>query len=729
MWKQSDRFALTVLGLALAAIVVFTTAGPAMADTRAKPVAGTAADVPGLAIGLTDFELDGNAITHNVNPGVPDDWDRLYANNGSSHQLIWTGVTPDTDGRTYKSGSTDLEDFPALHWDFGSVPPKADIQNSYVAVYQDNHIYFGADRLSATGNSYLGFWLLQNPVSADPGGGFTGNRTVGDVLILANFGGGGKTVIAAYKWVGGAAPLSPLPIDADKDYAIVNTTSVSSPWPYPLGATAPYTFPAGAFFEGGADLADMGITGCFAYFLTETRSSSSLTSELKNFVLGRLPTKPAVHVTPANQSICVGDPAVTFCAGVDSGTGAPPFTYAWTGPGGFTSTDTCITVGAGFAAGTYVYRVVVTGCNFCASDPVSDTLTVNVVPSVSIDGPSAVCPSSANGHCGPVGMASYLWSISGNGSIVGPANGQCVQVLAGSNCAESYNLTLRTGNASGCSGVGQKSVTVNDTGAPVITCPANITIQCTESIEPGRTGTATATDNCDATPTITNSDVTTAGSCPQSYAIARTWRATDDCGNSATCVQTITVRDSQAPSIACPANITIQCTESIEPGRTGTASATDNCDATPTITNSDVTTPGSCPQSYAIARTWVAVDDCANWASCTQTITVRDTTDPDITCPSDIRVAYGESTEPSHTGSATATDNCDPSPRITYGDQILGGPCPQSYSIARTWVATDACGNEDTCIQTITVSDITLPVITCPSDITVQCTESTEPGH
>ena len=42
------------------------------------------------------------------------------------------------------------------------------------------------------------------------------------------------------------------------------------------------------------------------------------------------------------------------------------------------------------------------------------------------------------------------------------------------------------------------------------------------------------------------------------------------------------------------------------------------------------------------------------------------------------------------TVSATATDNCDPAPIVTYADNTAGS-CPEV--ITRTWTATDACGN------------------------------------
>jgi hypothetical protein len=43
---------------------------------------------------------------------------------------------------------------------------------------------------------------------------------------------------------------------------------------------------------------------------------------------------------------------------------------------------------------------------------------------------------------------------------------------------------------------------------------------------------------------------------------------------------------------------------------------------------------------------------------------------------------------------ASATDNCDPAPDVTYSDvTVASSTCPQEYTINRTWTATDACGN------------------------------------
>jgi hypothetical protein len=175
------------------------------------------------------------------------------------------------------------------------------------------------------------------------------------------------------------------------------------------------------------------------------------------------------------------------------------------------------------------------------------------------------------------------------------------------------------------------------------------------------------------------------GGCPQAYTITRTWKSLDHCGNFNTCIQVIVVIDNLAPTITCPANVTIECTVSTLPASTGTASATDNCDTSPTITSTDVTTAGDCPQSYSIVRTWKAADDCGNFNTCNQSIVIHDSTAPALTCPANITIECTASTLPANTGNPTSSDNCDVTPTVTYTDVTVAGACPQEYTITRTW--------------------------------------------
>ncbi|WP_281926039.1 hypothetical protein, partial [Flavobacterium collinsii] len=67
-----------------------------------------------------------------------------------------------------------------------------------------------------------------------------------------------------------------------------------------------------------------------------------------------------------------------------------------------------------------------------------------------------------------------------------------------------------------------------------------------------------------------------------------TWTAKDVAGNIETCTQTVTVSDTQKPTITCPANVTaVADTNSCAATGVvlGTPVTSDNCSGTVTVTN------------------------------------------------------------------------------------------------------------------------------------------------
>lgn len=213
-------------------------------------------------------------------------------------------------------------------------------------------------------------------------------------------------------------------------------------------------------------------------------------------------------------------------------------------------------------------------------------------------------------------------------------------VTTGDNCG--WNVMYVYDVVDACGNMKLPKPTVNYNGwdqtDPVITCPADVTINCEDDNTPAGTGYATATDYCDPEPVITFEDVVIDGTCPGDYEIIRTWTATDDCDNTSTCDQTITVVDVTPPDITCPDDVTIECEASVDPTNTGMAIATDLCDPDPDITYVDVVISGCYPGDYVFERTWTAEDECGNSSSCVQTITVNDNVPPVISCPPDITV-------------------------------------------------------------------------------------------
>lgn len=111
--------------------------------------------------------------------------------------------------------------------------------------------------------------------------------------------------------------------------------------------------------------------------------------------------------------------------------------------------------------------------------------------------------------------------------------------------------TVTTTSTSGASS--SFTVTVNDTQPPSISCPANITVsndpnQCSAVVNPG---TPMVGDNCPGvTVTGTRSDSQPINAPYPIGTTTITWKATDASNNMASCMQTITVLDTQAPALS-----------------------------------------------------------------------------------------------------------------------------------------------------------------------------------
>jgi len=271
-----------------------------------------------------------------------------------------------------------------------------------------------------------------------------------------------------------------------------------------------------------------------------------------------------------------------------------------------------------------------------------------------------------------------------------------------------------------------QTITVEDTSAPMLTIPADYTIECSEEV---MYDDASAVDNCDDAPMISLDTDTVAGDCPGNYEIKRTFVATDCAGNSsAPQVQTITVQDTTAPEFtSVPADYTAECSDE-HPLEDATAS--DNCGVVTVTVDAD--TVSTCANSYVVTRTFTATDDCMNATTAVQVITIEDTTDPVLSIPADYTAECDEALVYEN---ASATDNCtvfdmeiEP-----YAVDTVMGACPNTWTITRSFAVMDECNNTDSLVQTITVEDTTAPMITNAGGLmngeTVEvCCESLEGG-
>lgn len=174
-----------------------------------------------------------------------------------------------------------------------------------------------------------------------------------------------------------------------------------------------------------------------------------------------------------------------------------------------------------------------------------------------------------------------------------------------------------------------------------------------------------------------------------------------------------------AVTIDCPTNIVVSCSE---PGGTPvfySVSATSSCSSNVTVTCEPPSGSMFAPCMTTLVRC-MATDEFGNTANCEFTVTVEDTVAPVITCASNKTVECGS---PWTFDPPTAFDACcGTNVTVSVLSDVMTGSCPQVFT--RTWEATDCCGNTAICSQRITVGDTIPPIISCPSNMVVQATDT-----
>ncbi len=295
-----------------------------------------------------------------------------------------------------------------------------------------------------------------------------------------------------------------------------------------------------------------------------------------------------------------------------------------------------------------------------------------------------------------------------------------------------FTATDDCGNASTTSA----TFTIEDTTAPEIICPDNITLECSdpinESIITSWLTDVSSVDACQSSIVVENNyaDIFS-DACGLTGTYTVTFTATDDCGNVSTCDRTITLIDTTKPTITAEAtDFILECTDSdldlnIEAFETGFAGAdaTDQCSDEDLIweIQSQINFT-ECGTTFRTLYVFRVIDNCGNYSTTSASIIVEDRTAPELTVPEeqivecgDIDVVLVDWIE-----EATATDACG---EVSI-DAILwnttsgcGGSEEQTY----LFTATDECGNETTGLSKYIIEDTTSPEIICPGDLPLIC--------
>jgi len=248
------------------------------------------------------------------------------------------------------------------------------------------------------------------------------------------------------------------------------------------------------------------------------------------------------------------------------------------------------------------------------------------------------------------------------------------------------------------------TVTVNVTEPPAIACPANVLTnnspgQCAAVGVP--LGMATATDPCGVA-SITNN-------APASFPVGTNsvvWTATDMYGNSSSCTQAVVVVDTEAPSISCPSNVTVDtdmghCYASAGNVPLGMATATHPCGVA-NVTN-------NAPAQFPIGTNsvvWTATDVSGNSSSCAQTVIVVDNQPPTIACPPNVVVnadageCYASAPNVA-LGTPVTSDNCGAASVVNNAPPLY--PMGTNFVV---WTATDIYGNSSSCTQQVIVNQV-----------------------
>lgn len=509
------------------------------------------------------------------------------------------------------------------------------------------------------------------------------------------------------------------------------------------GGTYPYTFAwslGGNAIASHEDLINLA-PGTYSVVVTDAKGCS---------ISGSVGiTQPAAIATSYSytDNPCYGNSLGTIDLTVSGG--SVPYTYAWTGPSGFTATSQDLS-----GLNTGLYQMTITDLHGC-STVLSVDVYINQPEVLSASASMSQQVSCAGGSNGTValtvqgGTAPYVYAWTGPSSYASTIE-DITGLLAGN-----YHVNIT--DAHGCTVSTSATVTtVPDITPPVISCTTDKSVvtsasACTYTV-PNGAWNATATDNCSlASLSYTLSGATSgSGTNLQGVAFNKgtttvTWVAADGLGNTDTCRFTVTVTDNVKPVItrcgpSSPASVLANagvCTYT----NTGTAwdvTATDNCGVTTvTYVLSGATTGTGTSLNGVVFNlgittvTWTVSDAAGNSATCSSTVTVSDNQVPVIvscgaTGTQNVLANAGVCTY-THAGiswNATASDNCSVA-SVTYtlsgattgtGTSLNGVVFNQGTTLV-TWKALDGSGNFSTCTFTVIVGDNQNPVISNCSTI------------
>lgn len=400
------------------------------------------------------------------------------------------------------------------------------------------------------------------------------------------------------------------------------------------------------------------------------------------------------------------------------------------------------TVDCSMVAGLYTVRVENEASgNFC-------TTSIRVVDNIE---PTIQCPSSVTLHCDQ----DYLdMGLTGQPVVVEncEADIRHTDDINGLNdCGlGEVKRTWRVEDPSGFTARCIQTIEIADTVPPQIQFPADITIQCNQDpLDLALTGRPVYSDNCGSLDDGFT-DLSFKLCSPGTKRILRNWSVVDFCNANGpygqyAYAQTIVVQDTVKPEFVCRGKDSIETDplsalgtyEVLPPD-----SLADNCSGVlydfQVFTAKGDTLPGDSnqvilPLGQNTIRHFIQ-DSCGNADSCDQIITVFDDEDPQVVCFPSVQFSLGGESLIIYPKQLyrDASDNTTSDSLLivdirrdsVWRDSLLFDCSDVNHSDIFVQVRiTDAFGNFNLCDVQILLNDISVPTITCPPNLTLDCLE------
>jgi len=323
--------------------------------------------------------------------------------------------------------------------------------------------------------------------------------------------------------------------------------------------------------------------------------------------------------------------------------------------------------------------------------------------------------STLNGACG------------GGGYSGGAGNNNIGNYSGGGSFNSGINQSNTAGNNTGMGGVIITSL-CNPTVVPTVVCPANDTV----NIIAGTCGALvtytlpTATDDCGNLIATQTAGIASGSIFPVGIT-TNTYRAINAI-DTVFCSFRITVNDTEAPTIVCPANITVNN----DAGQCGAIVnyalpvGVDSCSAVTVALTSGLASGAVFPAGITTV-TYTATDAWGNTSTpCSFTVTVIDTIAPSITCLADV---FSCDTIVNGIAPVATSDNCiGEYVTFTLSGATTGTGLTDAsgaaFNVGTTTVwyhVTDSAGNTDSCTFNVEVGGQISAIIMNPFNVDTVC--------